>query len=81
MILNSNLHSRFDSLSRNNNPTLSTIYNIVMEAVPTPKGYPLIGNVLEIDPERPNQSLASLFTIHGKMPTQDASQYGFIVYN
>ncbi|EXM18563.1 Flavoprotein pyridine nucleotide cytochrome reductase [Fusarium oxysporum f. sp. vasinfectum] len=36
-----------------------------MEAIPTPRGYPLIGNVLEIDPHRPNQSLANLFAIHG----------------
>lgn len=44
-----------------------------MESIPTPKGYPLIGNILEIDLERPNQSLASLFAIHGEMPTQGAS--------
>ncbi|KAH7182362.1 putative P450 monooxygenase [Fusarium flagelliforme] len=36
-----------------------------MEAIPTPKGYPLIGNVLEIDPHKPNQSLDNLFAIHG----------------
>lgn len=39
-----------------------------MEAIPTPKGYPLIGNVLEIDPHKPNQSIDNLFAIHGEIP-------------
>ncbi|KAJ5215187.1 P450 monooxygenase [Penicillium citrinum] len=36
-----------------------------MEPIPSPRGYPLLGNVFDIDPEKPNQSLARLFDIHG----------------
>ncbi|THY18852.1 putative P450 monooxygenase [Aureobasidium pullulans] len=35
------------------------------KTIPSPSGYPLLGNVLEIDPENPTQSLARLAAIHG----------------
>jgi len=35
------------------------------KTIPSPYGYPLLGNVLEIDPQNPVQSLARLAAIHG----------------
>lgn len=37
-----------------------------MEPIPSPRGYPIIGNVFDIDPERPNQSLAQVFAANGE---------------
>jgi len=44
-----------------------------MKPIPSPRGYPIIGNVLDIDPERPNQSLAQVFAVHGEMSRYDTT--------
>ncbi|USP77066.1 fatty acid hydroxylase [Curvularia clavata] len=36
-----------------------------MEPIPTPRGYPIVGNVMDVDPEHPNESLAHIAAIHG----------------
>ncbi|KAF1929899.1 fatty acid hydroxylase [Didymella exigua CBS 183.55] len=36
-----------------------------MEPIPSPHGYPIVGNVLDIDPEHPNESLAHIAAVHG----------------
>ena len=37
-----------------------------MVPIPSPRGYPIVGNVLDIDPEHPNESLAHIAAIHGE---------------
>ncbi|KAJ4401361.1 hypothetical protein N0V91_008025 [Didymella pomorum] len=36
-----------------------------MDPVPSPRGYPIVGNVMDIDPEHPNESLAHIAAIYG----------------
>lgn len=35
--------------------------------IPQPKGYPLVGNITDVDPEQPTLSLMNLAKEHGKL--------------
>lgn len=37
------------------------------EVIPTPSGYPILGNVLDIDPEHPHDSLARMASTYGRL--------------
>jgi hypothetical protein len=35
--------------------------------IPQPRGYPLVGNITDVDPEQPTLSLMNLAKEHGKL--------------
>lgn len=37
------------------------------EVISTPSGYPILGNVLDVDPEHPHNSLARMVSTYGRL--------------
>ncbi|WP_267382363.1 MULTISPECIES: cytochrome P450 [unclassified Sphingomonas] len=52
---------------------------LTMATIPQPKGYPLIGNMAEIDPNAPVQSLMRMARAHGSLFRFDALGQGIVV--
>lgn len=47
---------------------------IMTDFIPAPSGYPILGNVLDVDPENPHDSLSRIASTYGKWCDSNRSQ-------
>lgn len=51
---------------KNNIKIVTTRAIIMTDSIPAPSGYPILGNVLDVDPEHPHDSLSKIASTYGR---------------
>lgn len=46
-------------------PEINQFHPVMSKQIPNPKGYPFIGNVLDVNPDHPQESLAQIAESYG----------------